>query len=128
MKLILVSIFSDDHDLASWNPRTREEVYDIITMMVAFDDVNEGTNYFSFNIATPEALRARDEYPIIATNRTIIISDYDYDVLLDEINRILEVCSRETYHECCSAMQRYFLWEYEDYVVCNDDDDNEESD
>jgi hypothetical protein len=82
---------------------------------VGFSDKDDSTNLFYITVATPEALRKRRNGPILAKNRTILISEYDYDSIRETILDILNKCSKDSWDESCIALQRYFQWEYEDY-------------
>ena len=77
---------------------------------------NSGINMFYVVLATPEALRLRRKGPFLVENRTLVVSDFDYDAIVSGIKSILEKCNRETWEESCQVLQRYFDWEYEDYI------------
>jgi hypothetical protein len=46
----------------------------------------------------------------------MVVDRFDYALLRGSIEGILELCSRESWDESCLALQRYFAWEYEDYL------------
>jgi hypothetical protein len=82
---------------------------------VANDD--ESTNLFYVTLATPEALRTRrGHHPFLVEHRVLVVDDYDYRTVVHGIRQILTKCSRSNWGDSCKALQRYFQWEYEDYM------------
>jgi hypothetical protein len=53
----------------------------------------------------------------LVKNRTLVISEYDFNAVHNEVLHILDSCSRDNWNDSCAALQRYFLWEYEDYTL-----------
>lgn len=114
-KLTLNSISSSDVDLKYWYPIANEEVFVCLDLDIGFSDGNDGSNMFYVTLATPESLTKHRNGAVLVKNRTIVISEYEYDLVLKLILEILANCSRETWDESCQVLQRYFQWEYEDY-------------
>lgn len=115
--LIVRSISSTDVELDTWYPETMEDVFVSLDIEVEFSDGNEGINLFYVTLATPEALSKHRTPPILVEHRTIVVSEYSYDIVRKAILNIAEKCTRKTWEESCLALQRYFQWEYEDYVL-----------
>lgn len=117
MDLKLVSLLSSEVDLKRWEPDTLEDTYISLTLEIGTSQYNEeGTNLFYVTLATPEALRTHRKGLILSENRTIIVDRYDYDTTRNQLKEIIKKCQRDTWIECCQVLQRYFMWEYEDYV------------
>jgi len=114
-KLILKSVTSSEVDLKNWYPISNEDVFICLDMEIAFSDGEKGSNLFYVTLATPESLRKYRSEPYLVKNRTLIISEYSYDIVRELILEILGGCSRESWDESCVRLQRYFQWEYEDY-------------
>lgn len=114
-KLILNSISSSEVDITNWYPTSNEDVFVGLDIEVSFSDGEEGSNFFYVTLATPESLRRYRSEPYLIKNRTLVISEYSYDLVRNLIFEILDFCSRNSWGESCNALQRYFQWEYEDY-------------
>jgi hypothetical protein len=121
-KLILKDIFSDDINipLEEWNPRN-EDVNILLSIDVTFTGYEECVTYFYCKLYTPEALLLRvknkNTSEILIKHRALVISSFDFNLLKETINNILDECTRETDGETYLALGRYFQWEYEDFNV-----------
>jgi hypothetical protein len=105
---------SEVDDLWNWKPQSLEDVFIAIDMEIGMSDT-EGTNMFYVSLATPESLRKHEKGLLLVENRTMIVSEYNYQAILDGINKIIKKCNKRSWEESCLALSRYFLWEYEDY-------------
>ena len=114
-KLVLNSISSSDTDLEYWYPISNEDVFVCLDLDIEYSDGESGSNLFYVTLATPEALRKHRNEPYLVKNRTLVISEYSYDVVRNLIFEIIGSSSRESWAESCNVLQRYFQWEYEDY-------------
>lgn len=110
-----ISSVDIDGDLRCWQPRKAEDVFVSLDMEIGFSSEDE-VNFFYVSLATPEALMKYRKAPYLVKNRTLVVSEYSYDELISLINEILESSTRKTWEESCSVLQRYFDWEYEDYL------------
>lgn len=111
------SISSTEVDLRSWYPESNEDVLICLDLAISFSDNEDGTNLFYVTLATPEALRKNAEGFLLADNKTLVVSEYSYRHIVEELNSILKKCSRKDWEQSCEALQHYFQWEYEDYVA-----------
>ncbi|MFC1685297.1 Imm8 family immunity protein [Pseudomonadota bacterium] len=116
-KLILNSLSSSDVDLEDWNPMSNDDVFICLDMEIGHSDIEQGINLFYVTLATPESLRKHRAGSYLVKNRTLVISEYSYVAVHSLILEILDACSRDTWNESCNVLQRYFQWEYEDYVA-----------
>jgi len=114
-KLILKSMSSSEIDFSSWYPSSDEEVFICLDLEIEFGDGADGSNMFYVTIATPKALEMHREGPVLVKNRTLVVTEYSYDIVRSAVINILNECTRETWIDSCMALQRYFQWEYEDY-------------
>ncbi|RZF53645.1 hypothetical protein EXE30_06630 [Acinetobacter halotolerans] len=117
MQLIIHSISSDYFDLKSWIPSNLDEVFVNLVIEIGCN-LEEGVNLFYVDMASPEGLRkAKGNMDILALNRTILISNYSYEIMYDAICKVVESCTDKNWSLSCSKLQRYFDWEYEDYEL-----------
>lgn len=114
--LELLSLSSSDVDIETWYPLENEDVFISLDLVIGYSDGEEGGNLFYVTLATPESLRKYRQQPILVENRTIVISEYSFYLVKEELLSILRKCSRNTWEESCLVLQRYFQWEYEDYI------------
>jgi hypothetical protein len=115
--LVLHDMFSTMTDpLDQWRPRTLEDTYTAIDLSIGMSDGEKGSNLFYVKVATPEALRRRAKGFLIVDRRVMVIEKFDYELLRSSIEGILEKCDRDNWDDSCLALQRYFAWEYEDYI------------
>lgn len=80
---------------------------------------------FSVVVATPEGLRSHaTRYPgrdPLLCGRGIVMSSFSWALLRQEIHRIIDVCRSDTWEGTVPKLQRYFSWEYEDYIMKRND-------
>jgi hypothetical protein len=110
---------ADIDNISSWEPSSLDDVHFQLTLEIC-EKGKQGGNLFQLVVATPEGLRkAADsiEGYEIPDRNLLICADYNWDAVLARINRIITKCTRETWTATMSCLQRYFQWEYEDYVV-----------
>ena len=117
IKLTLESISSSEVELDSWRPLESEDVFLCLDIEIGYLGGNGGTNMFYVTLATPEGLLKHRDSPMLVKNRTLVISEYNYNLVKKEIDSILEDSARDTWNNSCIILQRYFQWEYEDYIV-----------
>jgi hypothetical protein len=41
--------------------------------------------------------------------------EYSWELVLDHVNKVLEICEGENWPEVADKLSPYFHWEYEDY-------------
>tara|TARA_R110002111_G_scaffold100976_6_gene156542 strand:+ start:102550 stop:102933 length:384 start_codon:yes stop_codon:yes gene_type:complete len=104
-----------------WVPKQADEVYFSCEFNIEPDDCSAAGHNFFIIVATPEGLAKKamefdttDEKFIIDRN-LIIMKNYSWGAFVDHLNEIVTACTRETWNESVLCLQRYFLWEFEDY-------------
>ena len=118
--LILRSVSSSEIDFDNWYPLDEENVSISLDLEIGYSDDNDSSNMFYVSIITPYALKLKETQNIVLVkNRTLVISNYCRTAILNAIQEILGECSRSTWEQSCEVLQRYFLWEYEDYSLDN---------
>ena len=115
IRLEVQNFYSPDVEIHSWEPESLEEVRFLLEMEVG-EVGKEGKDLFQVLIATPEGLRSAAVDPVIAERATILVSEYSWVQVRRTIEQILKRCEGPTWVESVLRLQRYFRWEYEDYV------------
>jgi hypothetical protein len=118
IELEIKSWSSPDVDFESWMPEDTN-VYFLLEIEIG---VRGGSprDIFQLIVATPEGLRARARGPVISERGALILSEYSGAIVRRSIQSIVERCASETWVESVTKLERYFEWEYEDYVVDSD--------
>ena len=114
-RLVLKSIFSPDVDLRSWVPDSEEDVFLALELEISSSENLSESNMFFVTLSTSEGLKRNRKNFLLVENRTLVVSQFDYFSLKSSIEQILEKCCRNSWSESCEVLQRYFLWEYEDF-------------
>jgi len=109
---------SDIDDFWSWKPSDPQDVYFALSLNIGPED-EDGADIFEVVIATPLGLvgKARTGSNIIADRAILIVASYDRKEVLEHLGSILSKCASESWVESSQKLQRYFHWEYEDYVL-----------
>lgn len=118
MKIELRDFNSGDiNEIWTWKPNSLDEVNYVLDIEIGEQGI-DGSYSFQLRVTTPEGLRKiADAYPNNMPDRAVLIlPDYSWDNVLKRINGIIDICSRNNWHESIACLQRYFIWEYEDLV------------
>lgn len=110
----------DVDNLDSWIPEG-DGFYVLLQLGIGPRD-EAGSDNFEIVLASPEGLRSR------RTGGTIVVGDrgllvlqaFEWREIQSHLRRIVSSCSGRDWVEVSTKLQRYFFWEYEDYV--QDDD------
>ena len=119
-KKIVLEIRSIDSpdvgNLWAWQPQSNEEVIFLIEMEIG-EKNTVGADLFQVVIATPEALllQSSKKFKIIQNRSTIIISKYEWRSIYNGLIEVVKHCESSTWIESVTLLQRFFIWEYEDY-------------
>lgn len=117
--LEIKSIFSSDiDDLYNWEAEDTSCVCFQISIDVGPID-EEGSNIFQVLIATPSGLHiTMEKYDVARYERNVMVyQNYSFDKLHEDLKNIVFKCQCDSYHESVLKLQRFFLWEYEDYEM-----------
>ena len=115
IKLKVQDFYSPDIEVHSWEPEAPESVRFLLELEIG-EAGDEKRDLFQVLVATPEGLRAAAREGVIADRATIVISDYSWLQIQHAVQGIVERCEAPTWEEAVLKLQRYFRWEYEDYV------------
>ena len=114
-RIKLISLSSSEVDLKYWHPESKEDVFICLDIEVG-QHGEDGSNMFYVTLTTPEALRKRRSEHVLSRGRILIVDDYDYDLVRKLVLEIIAGCSAMQWDDSCAYLQRYFQWEYEDYI------------
>lgn len=119
-KLEVKSFFSSDVDacIYHWQP----EDPDVVCIQFSIDigvEGQEASDDFQTVVATPKGLvEAMTIHNINSFDRNLMVYKiYSFDQVKKDIESIVAKCQCDTFEESTLKLQRYFLWEYEDYVL-----------
>jgi hypothetical protein len=77
-----------------------------------------GADIYEVLVATPLGLATWDWKPNIVSRRALIVlRTYSFDALMECINEIFRACADDDWTETNLKLQRYFHWEFEDYII-----------
>lgn len=108
-------INSDIDDLASFYPEDRANFGLTLQLMVG-PKGTEGADSFQIQVCTPAWLTHYFNHDdIIVARHFLIAFEYDYQRLINRINKYLASCSGNTWAEVANKVSRLGLWEFEDY-------------
>jgi len=110
--LKLKSLSSTDVDLETWSSGSPEDIHICVDMIVRVKDL-EGEIILNVTLASPEALRLRNNSPKLVEKHTVVIKKYDFDCVKKTLKGLIGKCNRDTRYDSCVALQKYFQWEYD---------------
>ncbi|WP_375773343.1 immunity 8 family protein [Archangium gephyra] len=116
VELEIRSWSSPDVDFKAWRPDDRSDVFFLLEMEIGVAG-EAGMDVFQVVVSTPEGLRARSSKPVVRERATLILADYSWDLLRRTCVEIVARCAAASWEESVLRLQRYFMWEYEDYSV-----------
>lgn len=99
-----------------WNWRTQSpgDVRYYLEMTIGTED-RRGGDLFGLMIVSPQALVKFEAEPAIWGRHHLIVTDYSWQVVIDHVNKVLDICKDDTWTEVAGKLSRYFHWEFEDY-------------
>ena len=103
-----------DVGFETWEPRSLEDVYQSISLEIEADGYGA---IFFVTVATPEALRARQERPAeyspyFTGHHLIIVLQWNWPEIRAYLQALIAACAGETREEVGVKLSRYFEWEY----------------
>ncbi len=117
-KLLLKSISSPDAEPGQWEPNGNRV---FILLQLEIGAVGKiGGDIFDVLVATPEGLAEgvpADGHGAISRRAMIVLRQFAWEKVESVIAEILHDCEAGTWEESVLRLQRYFTWEFEDYVM-----------
>ena len=119
-KLEVKSFFSSDVDTSiyHWQPDDPEVVFIQLSIAIGVEG-EEASDDYQTVVATPKGIEeAMTAHNVKSFDRNLMVYKfYSFDQVKEDIETIAANCQCDTYEESTLKLQRYFLWEYEDYVL-----------
>ena len=109
MKPIIISYDCTDYDpIEKWVPDNPTDV-DFWMNFTIGPDIKGGDN-FQIHIVTPNNLQGKN-----ADKYALVIRNYSWPVVLNNIENILENCQGENWSEVSEKLSQLMYWEFENY-------------
>jgi hypothetical protein len=115
VRLRIKSIDSTDVAVDLWRPESLADVYFPLDLEIGLAGA-ESASVFQVMVATPEGLRRHARGEIISDRGMLVLSEFSWETVHKTVDRIIAECAGDTWQETTLRLQRYFMWEYEDYV------------
>jgi hypothetical protein len=115
VRLRIKSIHSPDVEIDAWRPESLEDVYFPLELEIGLAE-KESASLFQIMVATPEGLRRNAKETIISERGMLVLSEFSWKIVHDALDRIIASSAGDSWQETVLRLQRYFFWEYEDYV------------
>jgi hypothetical protein len=115
LRLETKRISSPDVEVDIWEPESRDDVYVLLEVEIGVAG-EDGADIFQLMIATPEGLRRHAGGEVIAERALVVVSDFSWAQVRKTLGAIVDRCAANDWSESVLRLQRYFSWEYEDYV------------
>lgn len=119
--LEIKSIHSPDVEIDLWQPDTQADVCFLLEVEIG-EAGKERADVFQLMVATPEGLRQKSdiigrEFSVLSDRALVTFSEFSWRHLHQQLTVIIEKCTASSWEESVLRLQRYFSWEYEDYVL-----------
>ena len=115
-RIEIKQIHSPDATVGDSSLNGKEDVFILIEVVLA-EEGKTSRDIFWFVAATPEGIRSHAKNHPILKRATIVFSEFSWDVLYKTIDEIVIDCASIDWSKTVAKLQRYFQWEYEDYVM-----------
>lgn len=116
-KLQIMGLWPNDiDDLSTYRPSDPRDVY--FHLYIDIGDQSGNVSEFQVEIGTPKGMMScasEHDLTLITDRNLIVMSEYSFDLLEESINNILLKCESNDWDASVLKLQRYFLWEYEDF-------------
>jgi hypothetical protein len=102
-------------NIRTWQPDDPDTIAEIVFIDIG-ERSKDSADQFTIKVATPAGLatlEARDG--IIATRPLLVMKRYDFGDLWRWLEHTVAECERESWTYSVESLQRYFLWEYDNY-------------
>jgi hypothetical protein len=117
MKAEIKDIHSPDiPNPSTYKPANPDNFGFLIQLFIGPKD-GDGSESFDIIICTPQWLSERyNKQDIIMGRHHLIVFEYNYERIIQRINKYLQHCKGETWQQVAEKVARLGLWEFEDYV------------
>ena len=115
--LELKSLHSPDVEVNEWKPE-RDSAWFLLQLDIGIRG-EVAADTFDVMIATPQGLvehASADTTGALVKRSTIVLQTFSWAALAQTLESILRECQAEDWCKSVLRLQRYFRWEYEDYI------------
>jgi hypothetical protein len=116
MKAILKSIDWSHENPYEYMPIERSDIYITFTCAIGLEN-EQGGDFFDITVCSPEYLISNDMFENKIIRHVLLVRDYDFEKILNIINKYIDKCDGNDWNDISFKLSRYFQWEYEDYIV-----------
>lgn len=112
------SYHSPDVDIHQWTPDDTSNVRFLLEMEIG-PTAEAGADLFQVVVTTPAGLSdlGTSAPPEVLIGRALIVmNEFSWPTLRTWVEEVVGICSANSWTECTQKLQRFFLWEYEDYA------------
>ena len=116
-KVAIRKLFCTDVELDVWQPVSDTDVRFWVSMEIGMVG-NGGADIFQVMVATPDGLKRGSEHEEVIVDRgVIILHRFSWPILRRALDAVVKKCECNDWIEASTRLQRFFFWEYEDYVM-----------
>jgi hypothetical protein len=118
MRLYAKSVSSPDaFGFPNWTPDDPKDVAILVEVEIG-EEGQQGADLFQVMLATPRGLEriAIQRSSVVISDRALVVmKEVSAGTFVEWLSSTLEKCAADTWVSSVERLQRYFLWEYEDY-------------
>ncbi len=115
---IIKSYHSPDiDDLKNWVPGDDEPVLLLLQLEIGTAD-EDGADIFELLVGSPQGLQtlAKSDTNIVSDRGLLVIKSFIWPDIAAHLSSIVASCGGDNWITVSQNLQRYFHWEYEDYM------------
>jgi hypothetical protein len=117
LQIEVKSLHSPDVEVHEWQPAS-DAVWFLLQVEIGVRG-EVGADTFDVMVATPQGLLERanaDENGAVVRRATLVLRTFSWAALRKIVDSIVYECCAEDWPRSVLRLQRYFRWEFEDYV------------
>ncbi|HVV50847.1 MAG TPA: Imm8 family immunity protein [Polyangia bacterium] len=115
IELVINTLSSPDIEIDVCTPNASDDVFFLLELEIGAVG-GESADLFQILVATPEGLRSRGQGDVISERALLVVSKFSWKLVHSTLSRIVNRCAKKNWIDSVSSLQRYFEWEYEEYV------------
>ena len=115
MKIEIKDFYSPEVDeVWLWEPDDINEVSFLLEISIG-EVGSDGCDIFQVSIVTPKGINLNKDF-LISDRATIVIKSFDWEQIVSTLENVVKRCACSNWVDSVAKLQRFFLWEYEDYA------------
>ena len=113
MPLVIRGVCSGNHPNLRTHVPDDPELFDQFVVVCIGQKPGQGADEFTIRVATPAALLAcAGESGIVAQAPLLVVRSFDFNELLQWLEKTVARCQADTWLRSVERLQRYFHWEF----------------